>query len=289
MSPSCEVLLTWRTGGEQSPLSGKSVINDRYQIAFAIQWVWIMPLAVIIWLAPESPTWCIKTGRVDRARISLRRLASPDETEEQVENRLALMQYTDAMEREYASSTSYLELFKGVNLRRTEVAVMAYSCMNLDGYTLAASGSYFFQQAGLDPANSFTLTLVSYSIQICACLVTWFIMRRFGRRPIYILGLGITVLIQLAIGGLGVPEPSPVYAWGTGGVCWFFNIVFNLTRGPLTYCIITDAPSTRLRSKTVVFARAIFLITAVFMVVLTNYQINAANWNCESPLFNFHG
>jgi len=192
------------------------------------------------------------------------------------------MQYTDAMEREYASSTSYLELFKGVNLRRTEVAVMAYSCMNLDGYTLAASGSYFFQQAGLDPANSFTLTLVSYSIQICACLVTWFIMRRFGRRPIYILGLGITVLIQLAIGGLGVPEPSPVYAWGTGGVCWFFNIVFNLTRGPLTYCIITDAPSTRLRSKTVVFARAIFLVTAVFMVVLTNYQINAANWNCES-------
>jgi SP family general alpha glucoside:H+ symporter-like MFS transporter len=158
--------------------------------------------------------------------------------------------------------------------------------MNLDGYTLAASGSYFFQQAGLDPANSFTLTLVSYAVQICACLVTWFIMKRFGRRPVYILGLGITVLIQLAIGGLGIPAPAPRYAWVTGGVCWFFNIVFNLTRGPLTYTIITDAPSTRLRSKTVVFARAVFLLTAVFMVVLTNYQINAANWNCKYSLFS---
>jgi SP family general alpha glucoside:H+ symporter-like MFS transporter len=48
--------------------------------------------------------------------------------------------------------------------------------------------------------------------------------------------------------------------------------------------IITEVPSTRLRSKTVVFARSCFLLTAVFMVVLTNYQINATAWNCESSI-----
>jgi SP family general alpha glucoside:H+ symporter-like MFS transporter len=71
--------------------------------------------------------WCIKSGRIERARAALRRLASPDETEEQIENRLALLQYTDSIEKDYAASTSYWELLKGVNLRRTEIAIMVYS------------------------------------------------------------------------------------------------------------------------------------------------------------------
>jgi SP family general alpha glucoside:H+ symporter-like MFS transporter len=162
-------------------------------------------------------------------------LASPDETEEQIENRLALLQYTDAIEKEYAASTSYLELFKGTNLRRTEIAIMIYSCMNLDGYTLAASGTYFFQRAGLNAADSFTLTCTNYAISLIFSFGAWYCMSRFGRRNLYIIGLAGTVLIQLAIGGLGIPEPSPTYAWATGGFCYLFNILFHLCNGPLTY------------------------------------------------------
>ncbi|OCF32083.1 hypothetical protein I316_06239 [Kwoniella heveanensis BCC8398] len=275
--------LAWSTGGLISTgvLKGllKASIAHSYRIAFAIQWVWLFPLAVIIWFAPESPTWCIKAGRVDRARMALRRLASDDESDEQIENRLALLQYTDSVEKEYAASTSYLELFKGVNLRRTEIAVVTYSCTNLDGYTLAASGTYFFQQAGMDASTSFTLTLTSYAIAIVTCLVSWFFARRFGLRPLYLIGLGVTVLIQLGIGALGIPKPRASLAWGTGALCWFFNIVFFICNGPLTYTIVADAPNNRLRSKTVLFARACFLASAVFMVVLTNYQINATAWN----------
>jgi SP family general alpha glucoside:H+ symporter-like MFS transporter len=123
--------LAWSVGGLISTGVLRGLINTdstwSYRIAFAVQWVWLLPIALIVWLAPESPTWCIKSNRIDRARAALKRLASPDETDEQVENRLALLQYTDALEKDYAASTSYLELFRGVNRRRTEIAVMVYS------------------------------------------------------------------------------------------------------------------------------------------------------------------
>jgi hypothetical protein len=154
----------WSGGGMLSTgvLRGllNSGVHNSYRIAFAVQWVWLLPMFAIVWLAPESPMWCVKTGRTDRARAALHRLGYEGETEDEVENRLALIEYTDSLEKHHAASTSYLECFKGDNLRRTEIACMVYSCTNLDGYDIAGSTSYFFQRAGLSvsrPTHSSSL------------------------------------------------------------------------------------------------------------------------------------
>lgn len=118
-------------------------------------------------------------------------------------------------------------------------------------------------------------------IAIVASMFTWWTMTKFGRRPLYISGLAATTVILLIIGGLGVPEPSTALGWATGGTCFAFKIIFYLTQGPLTYTYVAEIPSMRLRAKTVVIARAAFICSAVFMVVLTNYQINVTAWNCE--------
>ena len=179
------------------------------------------------------------------------------------------------------ASTSYLECFRGVNLRRTEIAAMIYACQNLDGYTLANSSGYFFQRAGLSAKSAFSLGLGNYAIGVLTVMATWLLLPRVGRRFLFNLGLALTVAILLVIGGLGVPKPTAATGWATGGFCFLFNIVFHFGQGPLCYLLITDMPSTRLRPKTVVIARAAFLASAVFMVVLTNYQINVTAWNCE--------
>lgn len=156
--------LGWSGGGMLSTgvLRGllNSGIHDSYRLAFAVQWAWLVPMFAIVWFAPESPMWCVKTGRTDRARAALHRLGSKDETEDQVENRLALIEYTDSLEKHHAASTSYLECFRGDNLRRTEIACVVYSCTNLDGYDIAGSTSYFFQRAGLSVSAPRTLVSV---------------------------------------------------------------------------------------------------------------------------------
>ncbi|ORY35759.1 general substrate transporter [Naematelia encephala] len=256
-----------------------SSLTNSYRIAFAVQWIWLPPLAVVVWFAPESPTWCIRAGQMDRARIALKRLSGPDETDEQIENRLALLQYTDALEKHYSASTSYLECFRGTNLRRTEIAAMVYSAENLDGYDIASSTTYFFQQAGLSATQSFDLGLGNNAISFVCTFIAWWFMRYIGRRKLFVFALFSTVIILLAIGGLGVPEPTVALGWATGGICFLFTVIFKICQGPLTYTIVTDIPSTRLRAKTVVIARAGFLCSAVFMATLVNYQINATAWN----------
>ena len=239
-------------------------------------------MMAIVWFAPESPLWCVKTGRTDRARAALQRLSGPHETVDQLENRLAMLEYTDHLERENDKGTSYLDCFRGVNARRTEIACMVYSCQNLDGYDVGGATTYFFQQAGLSSASSFDISIGLSGVSIVASLFTWWIMRYYGRRPLYIAGLAATVVILLVIGGLGIPEPTSTTGWATGGMCFLFKIVFYFSQGPLNGTLITDVPSGRLRAKTVVIARAAFICSAVFMVVLVNYQVNVTAWNCRS-------
>ena len=99
-----------------------------YRIPFALQWMWPIPLAIAIWLAPESPWWLVRRGRLEDAKKSLARLTTrnspvefkPDET-------ISMMVHTNEFEKEQMAGTSYLDLFKGVNLRRTEIVCITWA------------------------------------------------------------------------------------------------------------------------------------------------------------------
>ena len=98
-----------------------------YRIPFALQWIWPVPLAIGIWLAPESPWWLVRRGRLEDAKRSLERLTTrnspiefkPDET-------ISMMVHTNELEKEQTAGTSYMDLFKGVNLRRTEIVCVTW-------------------------------------------------------------------------------------------------------------------------------------------------------------------
>lgn len=71
--------------------------------------------------APESPWWLVRQGRKEDARRQIERLYT-NPTEQEVENQLSLMVHTNALEKSIAAGTSYWDCFKGVDLRRTEIA-----------------------------------------------------------------------------------------------------------------------------------------------------------------------
>ena len=82
--------------------------------------------------APDSPWWQVRHGKYDMARKTIRRLnrnISPKEVDAQ----LALMAYTNAMEKAMSEGTQYWDCFKGVDLRRTEVACVTWLVQNATG------------------------------------------------------------------------------------------------------------------------------------------------------------
>lgn len=102
-----------------------------WKLPFALQWVWPLPLMLGAYLAPESPWNAVRRNDIDQARHSLTRLRQNNEGRElEVEKTLAYIKYTTQLEKAETANASYLECFKGTNLRRTEIVSIS-SCLSI--------------------------------------------------------------------------------------------------------------------------------------------------------------
>lgn len=90
--------------------------------------MWPVPLFIGVWLAPESPWWLVRKGRLDDARKALVRLTSTNrETDFDADETVAMMVHTTALEEKITAGSSYLDCFKGTDLRRTEIVCMVWA------------------------------------------------------------------------------------------------------------------------------------------------------------------
>lgn len=104
-----------------------------------LQWIWPVPLFFVGMFAPESPWYLIRVGRHEDAEVSLRRLAANNfYTEQSMRETIAMMKHTNEKEKEDAKNGSSLECFKGVNLRRTELACVIFAIQVLSGQGICA-------------------------------------------------------------------------------------------------------------------------------------------------------
>lgn len=107
-----------------------------YEIPFAIQWVWPVPLFLLAFMAPDSPWWLIRRGRVEDAERSLKRLSS-GVSDSEIQLKVAMMVHTNAYEEQLQTESSYWDCFKGTNLRRTEIACMILAAQTFAGEAFA--------------------------------------------------------------------------------------------------------------------------------------------------------
>lgn len=93
-----------------------------WRLPFMLQWIWPVPLLIGTYFAPESPWNAVRRDKVDEARTSLMRLCQDSEHKERdVEATLAYIRYTTALEKAETAGASFIECFRGTNLRRTEI------------------------------------------------------------------------------------------------------------------------------------------------------------------------
>jgi hypothetical protein len=79
---------------------------------------------------------------------------------------------------------------------------------------------------------------------------SWFLMKPFGRRDLYIYGQAILVCIMLVTGILGAADRESTGAkYAIGGLLILFTFVYDITIGPVCYSLVAEIGSTRLRSK----------------------------------------
>lgn len=99
----------------------------------ALQWVWPAFLIPLIYFAPESPWYLARMDRMEEAEASLRRCVAKNATNVDPKQTLAMIVYTNNLEKRLSVGTSYRDCFKRSELRRTEIACLCFAGQVLCG------------------------------------------------------------------------------------------------------------------------------------------------------------
>jgi MFS transporter, SP family, general alpha glucoside:H+ symporter len=250
-----------------------------YRIPFALQWMWAVPILVGVIFAPESPWWLVRNGYEGRAKASLLRLTRNGIKNFNADETISLMKKTNYVEKSFSAGNSYWDCFKGVNLRRTEIACMVWMIQTLCGSPMTGYATYFYNQAGFDTENSFDLSLGMYSLAIIGAMISWFLLPVMGRRTLYLWGTGLCFIILVVAGSVGTQGTTPWVPWTLGSLVILHTFVYDTTIGPVCYSLVAEIPSTRLRVKTVVLARVAYNIVTIVSNVLMPEMLNPTAWN----------
>ncbi|KAL2831619.1 general substrate transporter [Aspergillus pseudoustus] len=254
-----------------------------YRIPYGLQWMWPLPLFIGIFLAPESPWWLVRKGRSQDAKKALLRLTSSNkETGFDADETISMMVHTTALEQKITSGASYLDCFKGVDLRRTEIVCMVWAIQNLSGNSFSNYSTYFLQQAGLPSSTAYSFAMGQYGINMVGVFGAWFLMSwGVGRRKLYLYGLCGLCVMLLVMGFLGlVPEAHRTQSsLATGSMMIVWALFYQLTVGTVAYSLVAEISTRRLQIKTVVLGRILYNIVAIICGVLTPYMLNPGEWD----------
>ncbi|KAK0614632.1 general substrate transporter [Immersiella caudata] len=274
--------MCWVIGQFASAGVNRATVNRTdewaYRIPYAVQWVWPIPILAGLVFAPESPWWSIRHNNRDAARKSLLRLTARNQPDFNVDETLALMEHTNEMEKQLKEGVRYRDCFKGIDKRRSEIVIGIWLVQTLGGQNIMGYFTYFLTQAGMDASNSFSLSMGNSALGIVGTALSWFLMAHIGRRKIHFAGLCCQFVILFVVGCLSFAT-TRASVWAIGGLLILFTFVYDLGVGPVTYSLVSELSSTRLKAKTIVLARAGYNASNIFVNVMTNYQLSSAAWN----------
>ncbi|KAK3711131.1 hypothetical protein LTR37_009918 [Vermiconidia calcicola] len=250
-----------------------------YRVCYAIQWVWPIPIFIVILFGPESPWYLIRNDRIEDAHKALCKL--DNKGEECHRQTIAQIMHTLKIEDQMESGSSYLDCFKGTDLRRTEIVCMTFAGQVLSGSTFAYGPTYFFQQAGISTDKSYQIAVGGTAIAFTGTVISGFLLSRFGRRTLYVGGMAVDMVVLLLIGIIASASESTGAKWGQAALCLIWLFVYSSTIGPICYTIISETSSLRLRAKSVCLSRNIYNITQIIANIIEPYLINPTEANLK--------
>lgn len=227
--------------------------------------------------------WLVRKGRIEDAKKALLRLTSLNrETNFDVDETIAMMVHTTALEEKITTGASYLDCFRGTDRRRTEIVCMVWAIQNMSGNSFSGYSTYFLEAAGLPDSTSYDFALGQYGINMAGVFGAWFLMTLgIGRRSLYLYGLCGLFSMLFILGFLGLVPAAhrPEASLATGCIMLVWAMCYQLTVGTVCYSLVAELSTRRLQIKTVVLGRNCYNIVGVITSVLTPYMLNPGAWN----------
>jgi SP family general alpha glucoside:H+ symporter-like MFS transporter len=245
--------------------------NQRFRIPIALQWMFPTPLAILMYMAPESPWWLVRKGRLEEAEHAVGRLGRRSRLN--LSEAVAMMRRTIDLEKSL-KEPNLLELFKGRDLYRTSIVCGVYAAQNLTGNLIANQAVYFFEQAGMSVKTAFAMGLITSALQWIFVMLSWILTSYLGRRTIYVWGSFINVCFLVALGIAGSVAVSNAASLAQASLGLIVSVLFTLGPAPASWVIIGETSAIRLRPLTTGVGRACYYIVNIPCIFLASYMLN---------------
>ncbi|KAL2823877.1 hypothetical protein BDW59DRAFT_162844 [Aspergillus cavernicola] len=168
-------------------------------------------------------------------------------TDDEINNEFRELEF--ALENEVEQG-KFFELFQGNNLKRTLIVVAVNFFQQATGQAFSSQygGVYVRSLKIFDPM---LLTLMGSCISSSVMVCILFTADKVGRRKLLMFSSIIMIGGLIAMAGLGVEEPVTTPRMkGVIALIIIFGVGFASGWGPLTYVVVTEVTSLRLRDHT---------------------------------------
>ncbi|WWD18248.1 hypothetical protein CI109_102698 [Kwoniella shandongensis] len=252
-----------------------------WRIPIGINLVWVVLLVGVLFIVPESPRWLLYKGKPEKAERALFKIhGGSDYKEILVQEQLAILNKSREEEAESSSSVSrWSDLWRNPVERRKFIATVGILVsQQISGVQFIFSyTTTFFSLVGLK--DTFIITIIVDCIEVLGVLASFFVVNRFGRRPLLIY-TGIFMFITLlVVGCLGAVagqgdkfEPylaeHPSFGKAVAAMICLYVFAFNVAWGPLAWVVAAEMSTGRNRQKHLSIGTALFWISA-FVVTFT--------------------
>ncbi|PBK75256.1 general substrate transporter [Armillaria solidipes] len=255
-----------------------------WRIPLLVQCVIGAILAAGSLVLPESPRWLIDTDKDDEGLRVLADLHGGD-----LDNVVARAEYQEIkdkviMERESGEARTYAVMWKKYK-RRVLLAMSSQAFAQLNGINVI---SYYapkvFEEAGWLGRQALLMTGINSLIYLLSTLPPWYLVDRWGRRPILLSGAVVMSLALCATGYwiyLDLPEtPNAVVA-----CVIIFNAAFGFSWGPLPWLYPPEIMPLTVRAKGVSLSTATNWAFNTLVGEITPYLQEVIEWR----LYFMHG
>lgn len=248
-------------------------------------WVELVP-ATIFLLAllaiPESPRFLVASGQQARAQAVLNKLYGTIEGDikmREINASLAADHHKPRLSDLIDKTTNKIRpiMWVGIGLAVLQQLVG----INVVFYY----GAVLWQAAGFSESDSLLINVVSGSVSIAACFITFFVVDKIGRKPLLWIGsAGMTVtlaLVAFAFAGAPLDEAGKLMLSDDMGVLALVSanlyvIFFNVSWGPVMWIMLGEMFPNQIRGSGLAVAgfaqwAANFVITLTFPILLGSF------------------
>lgn len=246
-------------------------------------WVGIIPAAIFLitlLTIPESPRYLVTSGKKDKALAVLTKLYGAKAAAKTVEDIYASVahdhkpRFSDLIDKNkkrirpivwVGIGLAVLQQFVGINV------VFYY-------------GAVLWQAAGFSESHSLMISVASGVVSIGACLITFFLVDKIGRRPLLLVGsVGMTItlaLVAYAFAGAPLDAKGSLVLSGSMGLLALiaanlYVVFFNMSWGPVVWIMLGEMFPNQIRGTGLAIAGlaqwiANFIITLTFPILLAS-------------------